>query len=94
MSWFVIVEKSSVGFVWEVLAPVGCEFVSCMGASTLWSVVKCSPCVYHLSLQNIALAPLAFSALFSASLEVIYYVLAANLVHSRRCYCLRWNTKK
>ena len=80
--------------MWEVLAPVGCEFVSSMGSSTPWTVVQCSFCVYHLSLQNIALAHFAFSALFSAALEVIYYVLVANLVHSRRCSCLRWNTKK
>ena len=43
MFWFVVAEVSSEEFVIEVLAPVGCKFVSRMGTSTLWSAVPYSP---------------------------------------------------
>ena len=43
MFCFVIAEESSEEFVMEVLSRVGCERVSRMATSTLWSAVRCSP---------------------------------------------------
>ena len=76
----------------EVLAPVGGELVSSMGISTLWSVVRCSPIAWHLSLQNVALAASAFKMLLRAISAEVFDVEAANLARSRRCSCLRWYT--
>ena len=79
-----IAEKSSEGFVMEVLAPVGWELVSRMGISTLWSVVHCSPFAWHLSLQNVALAASAFRMLLRATSTEVCDVRAASLAQSRR----------
>ena len=85
-----IAEKSSEGFVMEVLAPVGWELVSRMGISTLWSVVRCSPFAWHLSLWNVALAASAFKMLLRAISTEVFDVEAVNLARSRRYSCLRW----
>ena len=85
-----IAEKSSEGFVMEVLAPVDWELVSSLWISTLWSVVHCSPFAWHLSLWNVALATSAFKMLLRATSAEVFDVRAASLARSRRCSCLRW----
>ena len=82
MFWFVIAEKSSDEFVIEVLTPVGCEFETRMGTSTLWSAVRYSPFAKCLSLWNVALAASAFSMLLRATLAVTFDVIAASLARS------------
>ena len=84
-----ITEKSSVGFVMDLLAPVGWELLSRMGISTLWRVVRCSPFAWIFSFRNVALVASAFRMLFSAASAGILDVSAASLSRSMRCSCLR-----